>query len=167
MTDDLSAMEHLKARSRYLRGDLAEDMADPHTAGVTEDSAQLLKFHGMYLQDDRDLRPERMKKMLEKKNWQRLVPDQNLIASDNPEDNGYIVSAVSQDGDFLMAYTPFGKKFTIKTDKIKSDNIKASWFNPRDGNSIPIGTFRNDKEIEFAPQSEGRGSDWLLVVEKN
>ena len=66
MTDDLSSMEHLKARSRYLRGDLAEDMADPYTGGVSEDSAQLLKFHGMYLQDDRDLRPERMKKKLEK-----------------------------------------------------------------------------------------------------
>jgi sulfite reductase (NADPH) hemoprotein beta-component len=66
MPDNLSAMEHLKARSRYLRGDLAEDMADSHTAGVTEDSAQLLKFHGMYLQDNRDLRPERTKKKLEK-----------------------------------------------------------------------------------------------------
>ena len=41
-------------------------MADPHTGGVSEDSAQLLKFHGMYLQDDRDLRPERTKKKLEK-----------------------------------------------------------------------------------------------------
>jgi sulfite reductase (NADPH) hemoprotein beta-component len=63
---ELSAAEHLKARSRYLRGNLAEDMADPLTGGVSEDSAQLLKFHGMYLQDDRDLRPERMKKKLEK-----------------------------------------------------------------------------------------------------
>jgi sulfite reductase (NADPH) hemoprotein beta-component len=62
----LSAMEHLKARSRYLRGDLAVDLADPMTGGVSEDSAQLLKFHGMYLQDDRDLRPERAKKKLEK-----------------------------------------------------------------------------------------------------
>jgi sulfite reductase (NADPH) hemoprotein beta-component len=62
----LSAMEKLKARSHYLRGDLAQDMADPLTGGVTEDSTQLLKFHGMYLQDDRDLRPERMKKKLEK-----------------------------------------------------------------------------------------------------
>jgi sulfite reductase (NADPH) hemoprotein beta-component len=62
----LSSMEHLKARSRYLRGNLAEDMADPHTGGVSEDSAQLLKFHGMYLQDNRDLRPERAKKKLEK-----------------------------------------------------------------------------------------------------
>ncbi len=66
MADNLSIMEHLKARSRYLRGDLAQDMADPHTAGVSEESAQLLKFHGMYLQDDRDLRPERTKKKLEK-----------------------------------------------------------------------------------------------------
>ena len=32
---ELTAMEHLKARSRYLRGNLAEDMADPHTAGVS------------------------------------------------------------------------------------------------------------------------------------
>ena len=63
---ELTAMEHLKARSRYLRGDLAADMADPMTGGVSEDSQQLLKFHGMYLQDDRDLRPERAKKMLEK-----------------------------------------------------------------------------------------------------
>jgi sulfite reductase (NADPH) hemoprotein beta-component len=63
---DLTPMEHLKARSRYLRGDLAEDMADPLTGGVSDDSAQLLKFHGMYLQDDRDLRPERTKKNLEK-----------------------------------------------------------------------------------------------------
>ena len=63
---ELSAMERLKAGSRYLRGDLAEDMADPLTGGVGEDSAQLLKFHGMYLQDDRDLRPERTKKKLEK-----------------------------------------------------------------------------------------------------
>ncbi len=59
-------MERLKAKSRYLRGNLAEDMADPLTSGVSEDSSQLLKFHGMYLQDDRDLRPERMKKKLEK-----------------------------------------------------------------------------------------------------
>ncbi len=61
-----SPMERLKAKSRYLRGNLAEDMADPLTGGVSEDSSQLLKFHGMYLQDDRDLRPERMKKKLEK-----------------------------------------------------------------------------------------------------
>ena len=108
-----------------------------------------------------------MKKMLEQKNWQRLVPDQGLIVSDNPEDNGYILSAVSQDGDFLMAYTPYGRKLKIKTDGIKSGKFKAWWFNPRDGNSIALGVFSNNNVMEFAPHSEGRGSDWLLVIEKN
>jgi sulfite reductase (NADPH) hemoprotein beta-component len=63
---ELSSMEYLKAGSRYLRGNLAEDMADTNTGAVSEGSAQLLKFHGMYLQDDRDLRPERAKKKLDK-----------------------------------------------------------------------------------------------------
>ena len=90
-----------------------------------------------------------------------------LIVSENPEDNGYILSAVSQDGDFLIAYTPYGRKLKIKTDKIKSEKLKAFWFNPRDGKSITLGVFSNIKEMEFAPHSEGRGSDWLLVIEKN
>ena len=107
-----------------------------------------------------------MKREMEKWNWQRLVPDQELITSENTEDKGYIVSAISQDGDFLMAYTPYGRKFKVKTEKIKSDKLKAYWFNPRDGRKITLGHFSNMQEMEFAPHSEGRGSDWLLVVSK-
>jgi len=106
-----------------------------------------------------------MKKVLEKRKWQRLVPGQELIVSDNPEDKGYIVCAVSQDGDFLMAYTPYGRKLKVKTDQIKSDSLKAWWFNPRDGMSITLGVFSNMKEMEFAPHAEGRGSDWLLIID--
>jgi sulfite reductase (NADPH) hemoprotein beta-component len=35
------------------------------TGSIAEDDTQLTKFHGMYLQDDRDLRPERRKKLME------------------------------------------------------------------------------------------------------
>jgi hypothetical protein len=44
--------------------------------------------------------------------------------------------------------------------------LKAWWFNPRDGNRITLGFFSNMKEMEFVPHSIGRGSDWLLVIEK-
>ena len=85
---------------------------------------------------------------------------------DNPEDKGCLLCAVSQDGDFLMAYTPYGRKLKVKTDQIKSDSLKAWWFNPRDGRSITLGVFSNMKEIEeFAPHAEGRGSDWLLIID--
>ncbi len=62
----LSRNETIKAESNFLRGTLADGLADPITGAVGDDDAQLTKFHGIYLQDDRDLRPERAKKKLEK-----------------------------------------------------------------------------------------------------
>src|SRR5262245_4438504 len=66
MAKDLSRNERIKEASAYLRGTLAEGLTDVVTGAITEDDQQLVKFHGMYLQDDRDLRAERTKKKLEK-----------------------------------------------------------------------------------------------------
>ncbi|MGC4016997.1 MAG: NADPH-dependent assimilatory sulfite reductase hemoprotein subunit [Luteolibacter sp.] len=62
----LSANEGIKTRSHYLRGTIAEGIADLSTGSLSEDDQQLLKFHGSYQQDDRDLRPNRRKHRLEK-----------------------------------------------------------------------------------------------------
>ncbi len=62
----LAANEHIKIRSNYLRGTLAEELLDVSTGAISEDSQQLIKFHGSYMQDDRDLRPDRRKHRLEK-----------------------------------------------------------------------------------------------------
>lgn len=62
----LAANEHIKIASGYLRGTLADGLLAHATGAISEDDGQLVKFHGMYLQDDRDLRPERTKKKLEK-----------------------------------------------------------------------------------------------------
>ena len=66
MTDRRSRNEIIKGSSRQLRGTIAEGLADVSTGAISEDDGQLTKFHGTYLQDDRDLRPERAKKKLEK-----------------------------------------------------------------------------------------------------
>ena len=62
----LSANEGIKTRSNYLRGTIAEGLADLSTGSMVEDDQQLLKFHGTYQQDDRDLRAGRRKHKLEK-----------------------------------------------------------------------------------------------------
>src|SRR5699024_5988380 len=54
-TGELSDVESIKRESNYLRGTLQETMEDPITAGIPDDDNRLLKFHGSYLQDDRDL----------------------------------------------------------------------------------------------------------------
>lgn len=58
--------ELLKAESNFLRGNILKDLADTTTGTITEESAQLTKFHGIYAQDDRDLRNQRRKEGKEK-----------------------------------------------------------------------------------------------------
>jgi sulfite reductase (NADPH) hemoprotein beta-component len=66
MTDEVSRNERIKEASDYLRGTLAEGLREEITGAIVEDDQQLVKFHGMYLQDDRDLRSERTRKKMEK-----------------------------------------------------------------------------------------------------
>lgn len=61
----VSEFERIKAKSRLLRGTLVESLADPVTGAISDDDNKLLKFHGSYQQDDRDLREERRKQKLE------------------------------------------------------------------------------------------------------
>ncbi len=62
----LSANEYIKIDSNYLRGTIAEGLADLSTGSMPENDQQLLKFHGTYEQDNRDIRANRRKHKLEK-----------------------------------------------------------------------------------------------------
>lgn len=61
----LSDNERLKRESNLLRGTIEQDLQDRITGGFTADNFQLIRFHGMYQQDDRDIRNERAKQKLE------------------------------------------------------------------------------------------------------
>lgn len=61
----LSDNERLKRESHFLRGTIEQDLQDHITGGFSADNFQLIRFHGMYQQDDRDIRNERVKQKLE------------------------------------------------------------------------------------------------------
>lgn len=61
----LADNERLKRESNHLRGTIEADLQDRITGGFTADNFQLIRFHGMYQQDDRDIRNERAKQKLE------------------------------------------------------------------------------------------------------
>lgn len=67
----LAENERIKGDSQRLRGTISNDLTDDLTGGFTADNFQLIRFHGMYQQDDRDIRAERAK--------QKLEPLQNLM----------------------------------------------------------------------------------------
>jgi sulfite reductase (NADPH) hemoprotein beta-component len=60
-----SDVERIKRESNFLRGTLKEVMLDRISSGIPDDDNRLMKHHGSYLQDDRDLRNERQKQKLE------------------------------------------------------------------------------------------------------
>ena len=65
MSTELSHVETIKQRSCFLRGSLIESLADSHTGAIREDDTAIIKFHGSYQQDNRDLREERRQQKLE------------------------------------------------------------------------------------------------------
>jgi sulfite reductase (NADPH) hemoprotein beta-component len=61
-----SPIEKIKEASEHLRGTIKESLADAITGAIREDDQAVIKFHGMYQQDDRDRREERAEKKLER-----------------------------------------------------------------------------------------------------
>ncbi|WNP30016.1 assimilatory sulfite reductase (NADPH) hemoprotein subunit [Morganella morganii] len=61
----LSDSERMKRDSNYLRGTIKEDLSNGLTGGFEGDNFLLIRFHGMYQQDDRDIRSERSEQKLE------------------------------------------------------------------------------------------------------
>ena len=59
------SVEDIKAQSARLRGSLLQSLADPVTGALREDDQTLIKYHGSYQQDDRDIRDERRRQKLE------------------------------------------------------------------------------------------------------
>ena len=65
MSNNLTPAERIKTNSDGLRGTLKQSLEDHLTGALREDDQTLIKHHGMYQQDDRDLRESRSQKKLE------------------------------------------------------------------------------------------------------
>jgi sulfite reductase (NADPH) hemoprotein beta-component len=63
---NLSPVEKIKKESHGLRGTIMAGLADEITGAISEDDQAVIKFHGMYQQDDRDVREERAEKKLDR-----------------------------------------------------------------------------------------------------
>jgi sulfite reductase (NADPH) hemoprotein beta-component len=63
---NLSPIEKIKTKSHGLRGTIVQSLKDEITGAIAEDDQAVIKFHGMYQQDDRDVREERANKKLER-----------------------------------------------------------------------------------------------------
>jgi hypothetical protein len=109
--------------------------------------------------------------LMESRPFLTRVPDDSLLVPDPvstsvPGAGRYrFVATRDTGGTYAMVYVPAGRRFKVRLDVIQGPDVKAWWFNPRDGRASLIETFRNRGEREFSPPDAGEALDWVLVLD--
>jgi hypothetical protein len=92
------------------------------------------------------------------------APDQSLIAGGQGEKYDRLIATRGKK--YAFVYTCNGREMNINASKLDGDKIKASWYNPRNGEITAIGTFAKSKMLKFNPPGEKKnGNDWVLIID--
>jgi hypothetical protein len=93
------------------------------------------------------------------------VPDQSIISDETQGERYDFQIATSGDG-YAFVYTYNGRNISVDGKAIPADEVSASWFDPRNGEISPIGTFDADGTIDFDPPGDMKnGNDWVLILD--
>ena len=109
--------------------------------------------------------------LLESRPFLKRVPDDSIIVADRvptsvPGAGRYrFVATRDEAGSYAMVYAPVGRKFSVRLDVLSGAEVRAWWFNPRDGQARLVGTFASEGQREFSPPDLGELVDWVLVLD--
>ena len=93
------------------------------------------------------------------------APGLNLIAGENGERYDYLIATRGSNYAFIYTYT--GRNIPVDMEQFKADKVKASWFDPRNGETTAIGEFETQGVQEFdAPGEKENGNDWVLILDE-
>ena len=94
------------------------------------------------------------------------VPDQSLIVAEKQGEK-YDRLIATRGTDYAFIYTWNGRDIPVNLGKIAGEKVKASWYDPRTGETKLIGTFPNTGTKTFNPAGGVKnGNDWVLILDK-
>ncbi|MDA3835631.1 MAG: glycoside hydrolase family 140 protein, partial [Spirochaetales bacterium] len=111
------------------------------------------------------------RKLMESRPFLTRIPDNSIIVADDvttsvPGAGQYrFVATRDQNGSYAMVYAPIGRSFTVKMDVVRSSEVIAWWFNPRNGEATKIGEFPGFGTRTCTPTTPGENLDWILVLD--
>lgn len=111
------------------------------------------------------------RRLMESRPFLTRIPDDSVIVPDDIETSvpgaGLYKFSATRDteGSYAMVYAPVGRKFSVRMDVIKGENVVAWWFNPRNGEATKTGSFKNEGKKEFIPPTPGELLDWILILD--
>jgi len=107
----------------------------------------------------------RLRALMESRPILTRVPDQSLIVGDPGKKHTHVRATRDNEGAYAMVYTPLGLTVTVDLEKLSGRQVKAWWYNPRDGKAQEIGIHERKGTRQFKPPTQGDGSDWVLVLD--
>ncbi len=100
------------------------------------------------------------------RNWYDLIPDQKreVVTSGLGEFKGldYLAAARTSDGSTVIAYMPTSREISVDMSKVAGSEVKAWWFDPRNGKAADAGRYPAKGTHQFTPPKEG---DCVLVLD--
>ncbi len=105
-----------------------------------------------------------LKKLIYSHSYADRVPDQTLVPDSSA---GYQRLLATRGKDYAYVYTYTGRNIPVTMGRIAGSRVKASWFDPRNGDMREIGVYPNKGVMVFDPPGEEQnGNDWVLVIDK-
>jgi len=106
---------------------------------------------------------QHLRRLIESLPYLTQAPDQTLVAGRERSPVDYL-AAVRGEG-YALVYTPTGKPFQVRLDKLSCREVQASWFDPRTGQYQAVGRLACTGQREFVPPEQGRDLDRVLVLD--
>lgn len=107
-----------------------------------------------------------VKKLMLSRPYFGRVPDQSIIiAAKQGKRYNYLIATRGEG--YAFVYTYNGRSIDVNLGKITGAKVKASWYDPRTGETKAIGTFANTGTKSFKPEGGIKnGNDWVLILDK-
>jgi hypothetical protein len=105
-----------------------------------------------------------LRRLIESRPFLSQRPDLSLLAFEQTKP-WEMCLALRGEG-YALVYTPTGRSLVIQLGKLPGARGRASWFDPRTGETSAIGEFESRSQRTFDPPGEETpGNDWVLVLE--
>jgi hypothetical protein len=103
-----------------------------------------------------------LKKLIESRPMLDRVPDMSLVVN-SLHANDRIQA--TRGSDYAFIYFSQGNEAEIVMGKISGNKVKATWYNPRNGEVKDAGIFNNNGKQKVKPPTNGYGQDWVLILD--
>lgn len=103
------------------------------------------------------------RRLMESRPYFSRIPDQSLIVPEYYSETDYIVATRGEG--YAFVYFPTGSAAEIHLNKTGAKELNTYWYDPRTGQSQFIGKIPANGTRKFSPPTNGRGNDWILVLD--